>query len=63
MSIFRLVNSSNVENSDKELGALADLLLGSDSRTKINEIEKLLDKLGKDKKIIRKKNFWIKFRK
>ncbi|MCK5057260.1 MAG: NYN domain-containing protein [Candidatus Aminicenantes bacterium] len=63
MSIFRLVNSSNVENSDKELGALADLLLGSDSRTKINEIEKLLDKLEKDKKIIRKKNFWIKFRK
>ena len=62
-SIFRLVNSSNVENSDGELGALALMLTGSDSRTKINEMEALLKKLEKDKKIIKKKNYWIKYRK
>lgn len=62
-SIFRLVNSSNVENSDKELSALAHLLLGSDSRTKIGEIEALLKQLEKDKKITQKKNYWIKYRK
>lgn len=63
MSIHRLVYASNVENSDNELGALAGLLLGSDSRTKIKEIEDLLKKLEKNKKITKKNNFWIKYRK
>ncbi|MCK4764499.1 MAG: NYN domain-containing protein [Candidatus Aminicenantes bacterium] len=63
ISIFRLVNSSNLEDSEKELTALAGLLLGSDSKNKVAEIEGLLKKLERDKKIARKNNYWVRYRK
>lgn len=62
-AIFRLVNSSNVEDQDKELGVLAGLLIGSNSGATIAEIQTLLKKLEKDKKIMKKNNYWVKYRK
>ncbi len=63
VSIDRLINLSNLENNEKELASLAGLLLGSESKNKIDEIEKHLKKLEKEKKITRKGNYWTKYRK
>lgn len=63
MSIYKLIYASNIEDNDKELGALAALLLGRKEAKKISEIKKLLHKLDKEKLVIHKNNFWVKYRK
>lgn len=63
MSIYKLINASNIEDNDKELGALAGLLLGRRETKKITEIRKLLHKLDKEKLVIHKNKFWVKYRK
>jgi cysteine synthase len=52
-----------MEDQEKELGALAGLLIGSNSGATIAEIQTLLKKLEKDKKIMKKNNYWVKYRK
>ncbi len=63
MSIYKLVNASNIEDNDKELGALAGLLLGRNDTKKITEIRKLLHKLDKENLVVHKNKSWIKYRK
>ena len=63
MSIYRLVGSSNIEESTEELEALAGLLLGRKEERKVNEIKKLFKKLENDKLIFLKNKFWMKYRK
>ncbi len=63
MSIYKLVNASNIEDIDDELGALAGLLLGRKEAKKISEIKGLFLKLENEKLIIRKNKYWLKYRK
>lgn len=63
MSIFRLVQASNIEDGKEELGALAGLLLGKTDDKKVNDIKKLFRKLENDKLVMQKNKFWIKYRK
>ena len=63
MSIYKLVNASNFEDSIDELGALASLLLGRNDEKKIREIKTLFQKLENDKYIFYKNKSWMKFRK
>ncbi len=63
MSIYKLVGSSNIEDSTEELEALADLLLGRKEERKVREIKKLFKQLENDKLVFFKNKFWMKYRK
>ncbi|MCP5108653.1 MAG: hypothetical protein GY950_35030, partial [bacterium] len=63
MSIYKLINTSTIEDNDDELGALAQLLLGRKDTRKITDVKKLLNKLEKEKLIMQKNKFWVKYRK
>jgi uncharacterized protein (TIGR00288 family) len=63
MSIFRLVQASNIEDGKEELSALAGLLLGKSDEKKVREIKKLFRKLENEKLVMQKNKFWVKYRK
>ena len=62
MSIYKLINASNIEDSSDELGALAGLLLGQKEEKRVREIKNLFHKLENEKLIMRKNKFWVKYR-
>lgn len=62
-SIYRLLLLSSIENNEQELKALSELLLGKNDSKKITEIKKIFQELETAKKITRKNNSWVKYRK
>ncbi len=63
VSIFKIVQSSGIADSEEELGALAELLLGRQEKSQVQQVKKHLTQLEDDKLIMNKKKLWVKFRK